>query len=408
MTRALLAMILLTGLAAPMVLPAQMPADQFPADLPPQVQARVADLDARCRAAGGRPNPRPYLFIHDYSGDGVPDYLLSEGRYGCSGREGVFRVVGASVLEVFVTERDGSAFSAWRSIVAGYRLVEHTPLLVQVVKVGQECGTGPLCGYQLRYDAAGRRFDAIPVSAAQAGAAPPPGSGGSRPVIVPPPAGSAPVPRSQAEMFAACRVDQIRARVPEADIRRECDAQWSRIVASRPVARAMIGLLQRAPAALQGVAAAKAALPTVRWALRSDPPVAPDTVAANGTLGEFHVAIGGRGRIETAAFSWRENGGIGEFDVSAALRAEGLTAAPIACGSGGDAFGDSESELFAIGVPGRPPVALEINRRHPALGGQIGWYDATLRAGPVPTLASLRGANRSGDRFEAVQWGPCR
>ncbi|MGF7148881.1 hypothetical protein FHS96_002509 [Sphingomonas zeicaulis] len=170
MTRALPALTLLIGLAAPVALPAQMPADQFPADMPTQVQARIGDLDARCRAAGGRPNPRPYLFIHDYSGDGVPDYLLSEGRYGCTGQEGVFRVVGASVVEIFVTEADGSAFSAWRSIVAGYRLVQHKPLLVQVVKVGRECGPSPLCGYQLRYDAEGRKFDAIPVSPAQAGA----------------------------------------------------------------------------------------------------------------------------------------------------------------------------------------------------------------------------------------------
>ena len=395
MTRKLPALTLLLGLVAPVALPAQMPVDQFPADMPPEVQTRIADLDARCLAAGGRPNPRPYLFIHDYSGDGVPDYLLSEGRYGCTGREGVFRVVGASVVEIFVAEPDGSAFSAWRSIVAGYRLVENKPLLVQVVKVGQECGASPLCGYQLRYDAAGRRFDAVPVSAVQAGGAAAP-------------APAAVTPRSQAQMLAECRAEQQRAGLPAADIRQECDAQWARIVASRPVARAMIGLLQRAPAALQGVAPAKAALPTVRWAARNEPPVAPETIAANGTLGEFHVAIGGRGRIETAAFSWQETGGIGEFEVPKALRVEGLTATRIACGSGGDAFGDSESEIFAIGAPGRPPVALEINRRIPALGGQIGWYNATLRAGPVPTLASLRGANRNGDRFEAVQWGPCR
>ncbi|WP_162232716.1 hypothetical protein [Sphingomonas sanxanigenens] len=407
MTRALPALTLLVGLAAPMALPAQMPADRFPADMPQQVQARIADLDARCRAAGGRPNPRPYLFIHDYSGDGVPDYLLSEGRYGCTGQEGVFRVVGASVLEIFVTEPDGAAFSAWRSIVAGYRLVQHTPLLVQVVKVGQACGASPLCGYQLRYDAAGRRFDAVPVSGAQAkGAAAPPASGGNRPVIAPAPA--APAPRSQAEMLAECRAERQRAGLPAGDIKQTCGAHWSRIVASRPVARAMIGLLQRAPAALQGVAAAKAALPTVRWAPRNDPPVAPQTIAANGNLGDFHVAIGGGGRIETAAFSWQESGGVGAFEVPAALRAEGLSATRIACGSGGDAFGDSESEMFAVGAPGWPPVALEINRRIPALGGQIGWYNAILRAGPVPTLASLRGANRNADRFEAVQWGPCR
>ena len=36
-------------------------------------------LDARCAAAGGRPGTARYVIVQDFTGDGVLDYLLSEG-----------------------------------------------------------------------------------------------------------------------------------------------------------------------------------------------------------------------------------------------------------------------------------------------------------------------------------------
>ena len=67
---------------------------------PPAVVQKMVDMDTACRGAGGRPGGGAYVFVQDFSGDGVSDFLISEGNYNCIGKPDAFRTGGKAVIEI--------------------------------------------------------------------------------------------------------------------------------------------------------------------------------------------------------------------------------------------------------------------------------------------------------------------
>ena len=71
---------------------------------PPQVAAKIAQLDQACQRAGGRPVAKPYVLVHDFTGDQRPDFLVSEGDYECAGKPGLFQANNQAFIEIYVTD----------------------------------------------------------------------------------------------------------------------------------------------------------------------------------------------------------------------------------------------------------------------------------------------------------------
>jgi hypothetical protein len=373
-------------------------AAQVPASVPAQVRARIAALDTRCKAAGGQPLTQPYVYVHDYSGDGRPDYLVSEGNYGCSSKPTLFRNGEAAVIEVFVTQADGSAIGAWHGSVIAYRLLDRKPTAIQVAQTGTAaCGTAARCGFTLRWDGT-RGFVADPVGApATAPAAPAAVVTGTL------------VPQTQVEVMATCKTRLMKEGSDAKNAQSNCAFDWERLGAATPMAKAVMALMAQPLASARTVAGAKAAMTGIKWHARNEPPVAPMTIAVEGDLGNLSVFLTGKGAVDSVTFEWGEPGGVSPYDLPAALRFQGVKLSPIACGTGGDAFGNSTTNVLRVEVPGAVPFAIDVNQRDAPIGGQQGWYLVTINpGGRMPTAASLRAENSSTDPIEAVQWGQCQ
>jgi len=128
---------------------------------PPAVAQKMVDMDTACRVAGGRPGGGAYIFVQDFSGDGVNDFLISEGNYNCIGKSDAFRAGGKAVVEIYVTS-GGDAFRGFYEVVHGYRILDSRPRTVQIVRDGAACGRAPsaTCTVTLRWDPPSRKFTA--------------------------------------------------------------------------------------------------------------------------------------------------------------------------------------------------------------------------------------------------------
>lgn len=170
-----------------------------------------------------------------------------------------------------------------------------------------------------------------------------------------------------------------------------------------------MSLMAQPLASVRSASGAKAALTGIKWHVHDEPPVAPMTLAAQGDLGKLRVSLSGRGAVDAVTFAWQETGGLTPFDLPAALRFLGVRLAPVACGTGGDAFGDGQTTEFRAEMAGAVPFRLTVNERAPPLGAQEGWYNVTVYpGGRIPTVASLRAENPSSDPLEAPQWQQCQ
>lgn len=385
-----------------LILLAAMPAL---AEVPPEVRTRIAGLDQRCTAAGGRATTQSYVFVHDYDGDGRPDYLISEGNYGCAGKPGLFVQGGQALIEVYAARPGGGATSVYRAPVIGYRLLDRTPTLIQIAKAGPAaCAGAARCGYDLVWNPAAGRLEDKPVGTAAKTTSAAPG-----PAIEPVVTGTL-TPQTRAEALADCQADRRKAGMNAKAIPAECADAMKQLDAALPMARAIMALMTQPPAALRTPAGAKAALPTVKWSVRPMKPIPPMTAHEEGLLGAaLHVVLEGRGGIDTVDFGWNQTGGLIPYDLPAALRFLGVRLIPIACGIGGDSFGDAATRSLRAELPGAAPFELQVSERMAAVAAQDSFFGAHIAFGkPVPSFASLRASSHSADPVEAVQWATCQ
>lgn len=130
---------------------------------PPQALLdAVGRLDRACVAAGGRPARGAFLIAQDFTGDGVPDYLVNEGNYDCFGRPNLFVENGQAHVEIYVADRSGGALK-YRENLLAVRVLDGRPQRVQVAQRGTSCGPGSTaateCGGTLVWNARTNAFD---------------------------------------------------------------------------------------------------------------------------------------------------------------------------------------------------------------------------------------------------------
>ncbi|WP_293973084.1 hypothetical protein [Sphingomonas sp.] len=370
--------------------------------VPAEVTARIAVLDRQCIAAGGKPAAQSYIFVHDYTGDGIPDYLISEGNYGCAGRNGLFVKDGTAAIEIFAARPDGRAASAYRATVLGYRLLDRTPTLVQVAKAGAAaCGGQPRCGYDLVWNQTLARLEDKPVGTAPRATPPAPLPSAE---LEPPVAGSL-HPQTEAEALADCRAEQRAAGMNAKYVAEACTEEWKKLNASLPLARTIIALMSQPLATVRTPAGLKTALPGTKWDARPERPRPPLTLNDSGTMGRLQIGFSGKGAIDSLVFSWGETGALIPYALPAALRFLGVKLTLVACGRGGDAYGDGTTRSFRVEQPGAAPFGLDVAERIAAIGSQQSFWSATIALGqPAPSFARLRAAQRSRDPIEETQW----
>ena len=357
---------------------------------PPQVAARIAQLDQACQRAGGRPVAKPYVLVHDFTGDQRPDFLISEGDYGCAGKPGLFQTNNQAIIEIWVTDPRNQAQRLYRQQVRAYRVLNTTPRTVQIALAAPACPGGQnLCGFTLAFNPGTGAFVAQAVgqgAPAQAAAAPPsPGPAA--------PATATGVRESQADFLARCQREMIaknpQARQWAAD---SCKESWGMAVAAGPLADTLVAVVAARTAGPLGVPQIKAATPAVRWSARPGP-----GGNATGTLGKFDAVIDPKaGEI---SFGWQAVGEPSPYDVAQALKARGVALTQIACQS----FGLSEqTRIFRITAPGQTPAGLTVASRQAPTASASSFYSAALDVTRLPpTLAAVR-AKAPNDGWTAV------
>jgi len=174
-----------------------------------------------------------------------------------------------------------------------------------------------------------------------------------------------PLVENQAAYVARCKRETIAA-YPRANADSICVSKWDQVVASGPMADAILALAPAPGAAFApaGVRAPAAALRGMTIAA-TRPPIPPGVT-----------------------ISWFRNGEPIPFNLEDALRVRGATLATIGCMQ----FGAGEgSSVYRVTVPGKAPFALTIARREAAVASQSSNYGATTDfSGRMPTLAGLR------------------
>ncbi|MFN7177496.1 MAG: hypothetical protein ACK4MX_11485, partial [Thermaurantiacus sp.] len=147
--------------------------------VPPQIEARVNELVARCVAAGGtlgsmRGEGR-FVLPADFTGNGQLDFLVSEGNVPCTGRPALFRPDGLARVELWVRQADGSARLAFADRLLAYRVLAGPPARLQIARRGPACGAAR-CGDELRWNASATRFDMAPTDGRRVAIAAAPGA----------------------------------------------------------------------------------------------------------------------------------------------------------------------------------------------------------------------------------------
>lgn len=343
---------------------------------PPQVAAKVAQLDQACQRAGGRPVAKPYVLVHDFTGDGRPDFLISEGDYECAGRPGIFQTNSQAFIEIYLTDARNNAQRVYRQQVRAYRVLNTTPRTVQIALTAPACPGGQtLCGLTLAFNTRTGVFDAKPVGQAQAAAPLPPSAGQPTPTATG-------VRDTQADFMARCQREMI-AREPAARkwAADSCKDRWTAVAASGPAADVLLAVAAARGAGPPGLAQIKAATPAVRWSAKPGP-------GGNGvgSLGKFDAVIDVK--AGSVSFGWQAVGEPPPYDIAEALKVRGVTLTQIACQS----FGISEwTRIYRMTAPGQTPAALTIASRTAPSASASSFYSAALdMARPPPTLAALR------------------
>lgn len=343
---------------------------------PPQVAAKIAQLDQACTRAGGRPVAKPYVLVHDFTGDQRPDFLISEGDYECAGRPGIFQANNQAFIEIYVTDARNNAQRVYRQQVRAYRVLNTTPRTVQIALTAPACPGGQnLCGLTLAYNPQTGVFNATPVSQAQA-AAP------STPAATPPPATATGVRETQAQFMARCQRELIaenpQARQWAGDT---CKESWTQAAAAGPAADGLVALATAQTAGPLDMAKIKAALPAVRWSAKPGP-----GGNATGALGKLTTVIDMK--AGSVSFDWAAVGEPTPFDIPQALKARGVALTQIAC----QGYGVSEFTLvYRMTVAGQTPMGLTVYNRGAPTASASSFYNAVLDVNrPPPTLAGLK------------------
>lgn len=354
-----LATLMLLGLAAPGAAPAQKRPP-----LPALLLQQMAELDGRCRAAGGRPGKARYIVARDFTGEGTLDYLLSQGDYGCDGRPGLFRGDGEALVELYVTDRANRATRAFAERLIAYRVLDGRPARVQIARRGEACGPGAgatqRCAAELAWTGSGfGERTSVGTAPAASPAAPSPPA---------PAAGVA--PGAEAAFKAACKRDILRANASAASwVDRECAARWRRVEASGPAAQAVLALLP-APGERPARAALVARPSGIAWAARPG-----RNQLATGRIGGLTAALEGQSAPAALSFSWNATGAEIPWDLPGALRARGATIVERACQRTGTGEGE---RIYAGTMAGRAPFTLTVGERTAPTGGALSWYAATV------------------------------
>ena len=363
MMRSALALALAVVTTAPALLPASARAQARP-PLPAAVLTHMNGLDARCTAAGGKPGSGRYVIAQDFTGDGLLDYLLSEGDYDCTGRPGLFRTEGQARVDIFVTDRAGAARRIYSDRLIAYRVLAGRPARVQIARKGALCGaeTPPQgqCAAQLAWN--GTSFgEAASVSRGGSGAS-------SGPVAMPE---AAPGATSEASFLASCRADLIRRDASAARwANDECRTNWQKIVASGPAADMLLAVLPATAGGKPTLGETKQRAAAVRWATRANPPA-----LATGTLGQLSAAIEGRGSPATVSVSWAKVGTEIPYEIVGALRVRGLAITEMSCEKVGVGAG---TRTYAGTSAERVPFTLIIDQQTAPLGHMQSYYTATV------------------------------
>jgi len=386
------------SVAFALVIFAVLPAAQAQVNPPPAVGARIAVLGAACRAAGGTPSSaRPYVFVHDFTGDGVNDYLISEGDFQCTGRPNVFNFNGRASIELWVAEANGAARQVHREQVVGYRIIDSRPRTLQVVRTGPACGPAQAgnCTVPLVWNPQTQTLigpgsgppgppQANPNDPFAVAGAPPPGRSGQ----IPPPASqpastaAARAPETQAQFMVRCRRERaaldrtLTARIIESS----CESIWPMATAAGPAVDLLLAVAP-APGETATAASVRTRAPAVRWAARPE-----QGSLASGAFAPWQASVRAPGLKFT--LSWFKNGDLSPFDVPEGFKVKGATVTEVAC----QAFGASEStRIYRVDAAGKAPFGLTVYSRAAAVASQSSDYNVTvdLTAG-APTLAALR------------------
>lgn len=358
-------------LSAVSSLPAPVEAQARP-PLPVTVLAHMNGLDARCTAAGGKPGDGRFVIAQDFTGDGLIDYLLSEGDYRCTGRPGLFRKDGQARVDVFVTDRAGAARRVYSDTLMAYRVLAGRPARVQIARKGALCGAGTppqgQCAAQLAWN--GTSFGEA-VSVTRGAGAASPGPTARSPATT--------RPTSETTFLTSCRADLMRRDASAARwADEECRTNWQKIVASGPAADMLLAVLPAAGSGKPSLTMTKQRASGVRWATRAKPPA-----LATGTLQQLEVAIEGSSAPATVSINWAKVGVEIPYDIAGALRLRGIAITEMSCEKIGVGAG---SRTYAGTSTGGVPFTLTINQQTAPLGHMQSYYSATinLEAGHPP------------------------
>jgi hypothetical protein len=156
------------------------------AQRPQPVQRAIADAEAECRNAGGRPAiGRAFETVAELNGDGVPDHVLAFQGFECAGAASFFCGATGCPVVVFLSSPRGyrtqglGHAQAWR-LETG----EPTPVLVLSLQ-GSACGRAAAQSCQVRLGWNGREIArVVPAAPTRAAAR---GRQGAIPEVKPPP-----------------------------------------------------------------------------------------------------------------------------------------------------------------------------------------------------------------------------
>lgn len=356
---------------------------------PPSIRTKIQAMDTACGVAGGRPAGGAYIFRQDFSGDGVPDYLVSEGGYQCAGKPDAFRANGHANIQIFVTS-GADAQSVFYESVRGYRIIPGAPSQVQVVR---DTGTVTLAYNGGRFVAGGQAAPVDPL--AQVGARPPAAAGAAAaPAAAAPPPAAAGSPETQAAFQARCvrermaRYKGLTQKIADSS----CQSIWPMAQAANPAATALLAVGGGAPGPMTP-AAAKAAVPGVAWGGAGG-----RGVVATGKQGQWEVNLHGAAQVEAVSFQWAKVGQPIPYDIPEAMRIKGARLSEIGCLNLGAGEG---GRVYRVDFPGRPAFVLTVYQRDAPTASANSSYAASadLKGGPM-TLAALK-RNREYADFEA-------
>lgn len=335
---------------------------QRPPPLPGAVLTRMSELDRRCTAAGGNLGTKRYIIARDFTGDGLLDYLLSEGDYDCEGRPSLFIRNGQARVEVFASDRSNAARLVYAEELIAYRVLDGRPVRLQVARRGAACGDDAVAQ---RPCAAELAWNGTTLSDRTAAVSPTPASPAQR-------AATLPIYPGQVEgtFLARCRSEYI-AR--EASASRWADGQcrddWKKVVASGAAAEALLAALPSADER-PTMELLRTRLKGVRWSAGSR-----KGTLAEGQLGNLRAFVEGSTSPTNVGFAWAAVGAEIPFDVVNAMRAGGATLTLTSC----EKIGVGEGvRHFAGFMAGKAPFSLKVEQRTAPTGISQSYYSFSV------------------------------